>query len=208
MHEANASLFLQAEIRNAGCCCCVLLRAVAGPHGEIWLLLRSSRNRHTPSSYQMARQVMKTKCCFPCLSGSVVPTGGTSAPRDRQGSLQTLLITARGEGAAPGISGRRPATLLNRLQGTGQAPPHRCSAWNVSSAEAEKCHPAREAVPLLPGTPPGPCRLPAGFRLLPWHFLKLSPAFYIISPLGVSKNQMRCLKIALNINEFYPCPIH
>ena len=141
MHEADASIFLQPEIRNAGCCCCFLLRAVARPHGEIWLLLRSSRKRHTPSSYQMARQVMKTKCCFPCLSGSVVPTGGTSAPRNRQGSLQTLLITAHREGAAPGISGRRPATLLNRLQGTGQAPLHRCSAWNVSSTEAEKCHP-------------------------------------------------------------------
>lgn len=197
----------QPEIRNAGCCRFFLLRAVARPHGEVWLLLRSSRKRHTPSSYQMARQVMKTKCCVLRPSGSMLPAEGTSAARDRQPSLQTLLITTRGEGAAPGISGRRPAVLLNRLQGTGQAPLHRCSAWNVSSTEAEKCHPGQEAVPLLPGTPPGPCRLPAGFRLLPWRFLKLSPVLYIISPMGVSKNQMRCLKIALNINEFYPHPI-
>lgn len=197
----------QPEIRNAGCCCFFLFRAVAGPLGEVWLLLRSSRMRHTLSSYQMTRQVMKTKCWFPCLSGSVVPTWSTSAPRDHRQSLQTLLITTRGEGAAPGISGRGPAMLLNSLQGKGQVPPHRCSAWNVSSAEAEKCCPGQEAVPLLPRTPPGPCRLPAGFRLLPWRFPKLSPALYIISSLGVYKNQMMCLKIIPNINEFYPHPI-
>lgn len=150
----------QPEIRNAGCCCFFLFRAVAGPHEEVWLLLRSSRMRHTASSYQMAGQVMKTKCWFPCLSGSVVPTGGTSAPRDHRQSLQTLLITTRGEGAAPGISGRGPETLLNSLQGKGQAPPHRCSAWNVSSAEAEKCCPGQEAVPLPPR--PGLLLGPAG----------------------------------------------
>lgn len=153
----------QPEIRNAGCCCFFLLRAVTRPHGEVCLLLRSSRKRHTPSSYQMARQVMNTKCCFLRLSGSVLPAEGTSAPRDRQQSLQTLLITTRGEGAAPGISGWRPAVLLNRLQGTGQAPPHRCSAWEMPSWTRGGAPPARDSSWTLPAA----CRIQTSALALP-----------------------------------------